>query len=83
MKTSNPVLDAVLEALSIPHIEERVPRDVFYQHGLRFPAQYGIACRDVSDCIKRAEAAGERGTTIRLQVAPTEGVLTLFETPAT
>jgi len=58
METSNRVLDAVLQELSLPHIEERVPRDTFYQLGLKFPQQYGIACRDVSTCVKRAEALG-------------------------
>ena len=58
METSNRVLDAVLKELSLPHIEERVPRDTFYQLGLKFPQQYGIACRDVSTCVKRAEALG-------------------------
>ena len=58
METSNRLLDAVLKDLSIPHIEERLPRDFFYQLGLRFPQQYGIACRDVATCVKRAEALG-------------------------
>ena len=58
METSNRVLDAVLKELSLPHIEERVPRDTFYQLGLKFPQQYGIACHDVSTCVKRAEALG-------------------------
>lgn len=58
METTNHVLDAVLEDLSLPHIEEQLPRDVFYQLGLRFPQQYGIACRDVADCVRRAEALG-------------------------
>jgi hypothetical protein len=47
-----------LKDLSLPHIEEQLPRDVFYQLGLRFPQQYGIACRDVADCVRRSEALG-------------------------
>ncbi|HSN84151.1 MAG TPA: VOC family protein [Polyangiales bacterium] len=58
MKTSNRVLDRVLADLGVPHIEERLPRDFFYRLGLKFPQQYGIACRDVGDCIRRAEALG-------------------------
>ena len=37
METSNRVLDALLKELDLPHVEEKVPRDVFYQLGLRFP----------------------------------------------
>jgi hypothetical protein len=58
MQTSNKVLDAVLADLSVPHIEECLSRDFFYKLGLRFPQQYGIACRDVADCVRRAEALG-------------------------
>lgn len=58
METTNHVLDAVLRDLSLPHIEERLSRDFFYQLGLRFPQQYGIACRDVATCVQRAEALG-------------------------
>ena len=58
METSNRMLDAVLKEFSLPHVEERVPRDVFYKLGLKFPQQYGIACRDVADCVRRAEAHG-------------------------
>ncbi|MBW2717661.1 MAG: VOC family protein [Deltaproteobacteria bacterium] len=58
METTNHVLDAVLDELSLPHIEERLSRDFFYQLGLRFPQQYGIACRDVTSCVQRAEALG-------------------------
>jgi hypothetical protein len=58
METSNRVLDAVLKEFSLPHVEERVPRDVFYELGLRFPQQYAIAARDVAACVKRAEALG-------------------------
>jgi len=58
METTNHVLDAVLKDLSLPHIEERLSRDFFYRLGLRFPQQYGIACRDVAACVRRAEAAG-------------------------
>ncbi|MGB8332543.1 MAG: VOC family protein [Polyangiales bacterium] len=58
IETTNTVLDAVLRDMSLPHIEERVPRDFFYQLGLRFPQQYGIACRDVAACVRRAEALG-------------------------
>jgi len=58
METSNPMLDAVLKDLSLPHIEERFHRDFFYQLGLKFPVQYGVACRDVADCVRRAEALG-------------------------
>jgi len=58
METSNRVLDAVLKELSVPHIEERIPRDTFYQLGLKFPQQYGIACSEVGDCVRRAEACG-------------------------
>jgi hypothetical protein len=58
METTNHVLDALLKELSLPHIEERLSRDFFYQLGLRFPQQYGIACRDVAACVRRAEALG-------------------------
>lgn len=58
METTNRVLDAILKELSLPHIEERLSRDFFYQLGLRFPQQYGIACRDVAACVRRAEALG-------------------------
>jgi hypothetical protein len=58
METTNHVLDAILKELSLPHIEERLSRDFFYQLGLRFPQQYGIACRDVAACVRRAEALG-------------------------
>ena len=58
METTNHVLDSVLKDLSVPHIEERLSRDFFYQLGLRFPQQYGIACRDVAACVRRAEALG-------------------------
>lgn len=58
METTNQVLDGVLKDLSLPHIEERLSRDFFYQLGLRFPQQYGIACRDVAACVQRAEALG-------------------------
>jgi len=58
METSNHVLDRVLKDLSLPHIEERLSRDFFYQLGSRFPQQYGIACRDVAACVRRAEALG-------------------------
>lgn len=58
METSNRVLDAVLKDFSLPHVEERLPRDFFYQLGLKFPQQYAIACRDVADCVRRAETLG-------------------------
>lgn len=58
METSNRVLDAVLKDFALPHIEERLSRDFFYQLGLGFPEQYGIACRDVRDCVQRAETLG-------------------------
>lgn len=58
METSNRVLDAILKEFSLPHVEERVPRDVFYQLGLEFPQQYAIAVRDVGSSVKRAEAVG-------------------------
>ena len=58
METSNRVLDAVLKEFGLPHVEERIPRDVFYRLGLRFPQQYAIAARDVAACVKRAEAQG-------------------------
>ena len=58
METSNRVLDAVLKGFSMPHVEEQVPRDVFYKLGLKFPQQYAMACRDVADCVRRAEALG-------------------------
>jgi hypothetical protein len=51
-------LDAVLKEFGLPHVEERVPRDVFYQLDLKFPQQYAIAARDVGACVKRAEAHG-------------------------
>jgi hypothetical protein len=56
--TTNRVLSLVLDDLSIPHIEERLPRAFFYGLGLKFPQQYGIACRDVAACVRRAEALG-------------------------
>ena len=58
METSNRVFDALLNELSLPHVEERIPRDVFFKLGLRFPQQYAIAARDVAACIRRAEAVG-------------------------
>ena len=58
METSNRVLDELLKEFSLPHVEEQIPRDVFYQLGLKFPQQYAIACRDVAGCVKRAEALG-------------------------
>jgi hypothetical protein len=58
MEASNLVFEGVLEELSLPHIEERLPRELFHQLGLRFPQQYGIACRDVTACVRRAEARG-------------------------
>lgn len=58
METSNQILDRVLSELGVPHIEERLSRDFFYRLGLKFPQQYGIACRDVPACIRRAEAVG-------------------------
>lgn len=57
-ETSNRVLDAVLKDFSLPHVEERIPRDVFYRLGLRFPQQYAIAARDVAACVRRAESLG-------------------------
>ena len=58
METSNRILDAVLKEFDLPHVEERIPRDVFYRLGLKFPQQYAIAARDVAACVKRAEAHG-------------------------
>jgi hypothetical protein len=58
METSNRVLDDVLKEFSLPHVEERIPRDFFYQLGLKFPQQYAIAARDVTSCVRRAEAVG-------------------------
>jgi hypothetical protein len=58
METSNRVLDDVLKEFGLPHVEEQVPRDVFYKLGLKFPQQYAIAARDVADCVRRAEAVG-------------------------
>lgn len=58
MKTSNELLDRVLGDLGVPRIEERLTRDFFFRLGLRFPQQYGIACRDVAGCVRRAEAQG-------------------------
>jgi hypothetical protein len=58
METSNRVLDAVLKEFEMPHVEERIPRDVFYELGLKFPQQYAIAARDVAGCVRRAEALG-------------------------
>jgi hypothetical protein len=58
METTNHVLDGVLKDLSLPHIEERLSHDFLYRLGLRFPQQYGIACRDVATCVRRAEALG-------------------------
>ena len=58
METSNKVLDRVLGEFNLPQVEERIPRDVFYRLGLRFPQQYAIAARDVTDCVRRAEAHG-------------------------
>lgn len=56
--TANHVLDRVLAEFSVPHIEERLSREFFYDLGLKFPQQYGIVCRDVTDCVRRAEALG-------------------------
>lgn len=58
MPTNNHVFDAVLDEFSVPHVEERMPLDFFYQHGLAYPLQYAIACRDVADCVRRAESVG-------------------------
>ena len=58
IETSNKVLDRVLREFDLPHVEERVPRDVFYELGLKFPQQYAMAARDVADCVRRAEAVG-------------------------
>ena len=58
METSNRVLDALLREFSMPHVEERVPREVFYELGLKFPQQYAMAARNVGECVKRAEAVG-------------------------
>ena len=58
METSNRVLDAVLKEFNLPHVEEQVPRDVFYKLGLKFPQQYAIAARDIASCVRRAEALG-------------------------
>lgn len=58
METSNRVLDDVLKEFSLPQVEERIPRDVFDGLGLKFPQQYAIACRDVAQCVRRAEALG-------------------------
>lgn len=58
METSNRILDDLLKEFSLPHVEERIPREVFYQLGLKFPQQYAIAARDVRSCVKRAEAVG-------------------------
>jgi hypothetical protein len=58
METSNRVLDALLKEFALPHVEERIPREVFYQLGLKFPQQYAIAARNVPSCVRRAEALG-------------------------
>ena len=58
METSNRVFDDLLKEFSLPHVEERIPRDTFYQLGLKFPQQYAIAARDVKSCVERAEALG-------------------------
>lgn len=58
METSNRVLQALLEEFALPHVEERIPRDIFYRLGLEFPQQYAIAARDVASCVRRAEALG-------------------------
>ena len=58
METSNRVLDDMLKEFSLPDVEEQIPRDVFYQLGLKFPQQYAIGCRDVAGCVRRAEALG-------------------------
>ncbi len=55
---TNQILNRVLSEFSVPHIEERLSREFFYNLGLEFPQQYGIACRDVADCVRRAEALG-------------------------
>jgi hypothetical protein len=57
-ETSNKVLDRVLREFDLPQVEERIPRDVFYRLGLKFPQQYAIAARDVTSCVRRAEAQG-------------------------
>lgn len=66
---SNPVLNRVLRDLGIARIEDRLPREFFYQHGLAFPQQYGIACRDVAGCVRRAEALGA-GPFLRASLKP-------------
>ena len=58
METSNKLLERVLREFDLPHVEERIPRDAFYQLGLKFPQQYAVAARDVAECVRRAESVG-------------------------
>jgi hypothetical protein len=58
MESSNRIFDALLREFDLPHVEEKVPREVFYQLGLKFPQQYAIAACEVASCVKRAEALG-------------------------
>ncbi|MGB5811614.1 MAG: VOC family protein [Polyangiales bacterium] len=58
VRSSDGVLTRVLRELGVPHIEDRLPREFFYRLELAFPQQYGIACRDVATCVRRAESLG-------------------------
>ena len=69
LRPIDPVLADLLEAFSLPHIEDRLSREFFYRLGLRFPQQYGIACRDVAASVRRAEALGA-GPFLHVEVEP-------------
>jgi len=56
--STEPIVARVLEDFSIGPLEDRVSRDDFFRLGLRYPQQIGIACRNVVDCVERAEALG-------------------------
>lgn len=63
------ILDRVLDDFSVPRIEERLPREFFRDLRLKFPQQIAIACRDVSACVRRAEALGA-GPFLHATLAP-------------
>ncbi|MEM7434343.1 MAG: VOC family protein [Myxococcota bacterium] len=66
---TNHVLGALLREFDVAPIESRLPREFFYRHGLAFPQQYGIACRDVAECVRLAESLGA-GPFLRARMNP-------------
>ncbi len=68
-RTTDHVLDRVLDDFSVPRIEERLPHEFFGELGLKFPQQVAIACRDVGACVRRAEALGA-GPFLHTTLAP-------------